>query len=438
MNSSASITLDQEDLHTITTVAASKEFAADRLWLNGSEIELNGRAKTVLKEIRAIAQDRVDPKTGEVLVRKDDWSAYKVHISSVNTFPTGAGLASSAAGLACLVSSLAKLYNVKEVFPGQLTAIARQGSGSASRSLFGGFVRWQKGERADAHDSIAVQIADENYWPEMRAVILVVSDKEKDTSSTSGMETSRLTSPLLKFRAEHVVQPRLDEIEAAYLKRDFQTFGKITMQDSNQFHATCLDTYPPIFYMNDTSKTIIRLVHVINSYYGDVRAAYTFDAGPNAVIYCLEKDSAMIAAAMAKYFPAPGAIADYCNNGKELSRIIADSSLLPKELVEKLDETGRIPTAGDVKYMFLTKSGPGPIPQPLSESLLSPATGLPVPPSSKHKRMNIGPSKASSALSAKLDSKFYQFVWRDLSKLALVTVAALGAVAVARHIKKSM
>ena len=72
------------------------------------------------------------------------------------------GLASSAAGLACFVSTLAKLYNAKEEYPGQLTAIARQGSGSASRSMFGGFVRWEKGTKADATDSIAVQIADEN------------------------------------------------------------------------------------------------------------------------------------------------------------------------------------------------------------------------------------------------------------------------------------
>lgn len=53
-----------------------------------------------------------------------------------------------------------------------------------------------------------------------------------------------------------VVEPRLAEIEKAYLEKDFSTFGKITMQDSNQFHATCLDTYPPIFYMNDVSRWV--------------------------------------------------------------------------------------------------------------------------------------------------------------------------------------
>jgi diphosphomevalonate decarboxylase len=155
--------------------------------------------------------------------------------------------------------------------------------------MYGGFVKWQKGEAADGSDSIAIQVADENHWPEMRAVICVVSDKEKDTSSTSGMETSRLTSPLLQHRAANVVQPRLDEIERAYLAKDFETFGRLTMMDSNQFHAVCLDTYPPIFYLNDVSKIIIRLCSIINEFYGSIKAAYTFDAGPNAVIYCLEE-----------------------------------------------------------------------------------------------------------------------------------------------------
>lgn len=123
----------------------------------------------------------------------------------------------------------------------------------------------------------------------MRAIILVVSDKEKDTASTYGMETSKKTSALLAHRASEVVQPRLEAIEKAFLDRDFETFGRITMQDSNQFHAICLDTYPPIFYMNDTSKMIIRLCSIINEHFGCVKAAYTFDAGPNAVIYCLDK-----------------------------------------------------------------------------------------------------------------------------------------------------
>ncbi len=394
MNSSVSVTLDQSDLHTITTAAASKTFTDDRMWLNGKEIELNNRAKTVIREIRAIAQSRIDQDTGKIIVSKDEWPQYKLHIATFNTFPTGAGLASSAAGLACLVTVLGKLYNVKETFSGQLTAIARQGSGSASRSLFGGFVRWQKGVRADAQDSIAIQIADENYWPEIRAVILVVSDKEKDTSSTSGMTTSKETSPLLGFRASNVVEPRLKEIEKAYKDRDFQKFGEITMRDSNQFHATCLDTYPPIFYMTDISKAIIRLVHVLNNFYGKIIAAYTFDAGPNAVIYCLETHAPIVQAVMAKYFPAPGATKDYCNDPTFFENSLS-SNILSSELIAALDRTGRKPIPNDVKYMFYTKAGPGPIKQDDSESLLNPTTGLPVPPSKRHKQLSISSSKKS-------------------------------------------
>lgn len=395
LNSSASLTLDQNDLHTLTTIAASKDFPEDVLWLNSVETKINGRGLAVLREIRSIAGDKIDEKTGEVIVKREDWSQYRVRISTVNTFPTGAGLASSAAGLACLVATLAKLFAVVEKYPGQLTAIARQGSGSASRSMFGGFVRWQKGERADATDSIAVQIADEKHWPEMRAIILVVSDKEKDTASTYGMETSKKTSALLAHRASEVVQPRLEAIEKAFLDRDFETFGRITMQDSNQFHAICLDTYPPIFYMNDTSKLIIRLCSIINEHFGCVKAAYTFDAGPNAVIYCLDKDASLIFAVMTKYFPAPGALRDYCNNVPEYAAAVAKQAFLPEQLLASLNKTGRTPVAGDVKYMFHTRSGPGPIRQPQSEALLSPQTGLPVPAGPRHQQMKVTGAEAT-------------------------------------------
>jgi diphosphomevalonate decarboxylase len=223
----------------------------------------------------------------------------------------------------------------------------------------------------------------------MRAIILVVSDKEKDTSSTYGMETSKKTSALLAHRAQEVVQPRLEAIEKAYLERDFETFGRITMQDSNQFLAICLDTYPPIFYMNDTSKMIIRLCSIINEHYGCVKAAYTFDAGPNAVIYCLDKDASMIFSVMTKYFPAPGALRDYCNNVAEYAEAISKHAFLPSQLLQSLAKTGRTPTAGDVKYMFYTRSGPGPVEQPQSEALLNPASGLPVPAGPKHAQMKV-------------------------------------------------
>lgn len=68
-------------------------------------------------------------------------------------------------------------------------------------------------------------------------------------------------------------------VESAYLAKDFNSFAELTMRDSNQFHATCLDTYPPIFYMNDVSRAVANAVHIINQGYGKIVAAYTYDAG---------------------------------------------------------------------------------------------------------------------------------------------------------------
>jgi diphosphomevalonate decarboxylase len=375
INSSVSVTLDQDDLRAVTTAATSWGFDKDRLWLNGVE-DLHAaeskRFRACIDGVKALATDRVG-EDGTILIKKVDWKDLKIHISSYNTFPTAAGLASSAAGYAALVASVAKLMNAKEEYEGQLSTIARQGSGSACRSLYGGFVAWRMGgTKSDWSDSLAQQVADENHWPELRALILVVSDAKKDTSSTAGMSTSVATSELLKYRAASVVDQRMEAIEKAYLEKDFATFGQITMADSNQFHATCLDTYPPIFYMNDISRSAIRLVHVYNTWAGVVRAAYTFDAGPNAVIYTLEAFCVELGALMLHFYPEYGD--KYVNNTEYFAQI--KDHHLDAGLLEAAEKTGRTPTIGDVKMIYFTRAGPGPQTLPMSEANLDPMTGL--------------------------------------------------------------
>ena len=151
------------------------------------------------------------------------------------------------------------------------------------------------GSKPDGSDSLAVQIAPASHWPEMRALILVVSADKKDVSSTSGMQITVDTSQLLLRRAETVVPVHMEGMKKAILQKDFESFGKIAMMDSNSFHATCLDTYPPIFYINDVSRAAIRLVEEINGRAGKIIAAYTFDAGPNAVIYFEEGNMGVVA-----------------------------------------------------------------------------------------------------------------------------------------------
>ncbi|NXY91529.1 MVD1 decarboxylase, partial [Alcedo cyanopectus] len=285
INSSLSVTLHQDQLKTTTTAAASRHFTEDRLWLNGEEADAgHPRLQSCLREVRRLARKRRGGTGGGTSEDSAPLNlSYKIHLATRNDFPTAAGLASSAAGYACLVSALARLYGAE----GELSGVARRGSGSACRSMMGGFVRWHRGERPDGRDSLAHQVAPETHWPELRVLVLVVSGEKKQVGSTAGMQTSVDTSPLLKHRAEVVVPERLERMMRHIRERDFEGFGQLTMQDSNQFHATCLDTFPPIFYLNDTSRHIIALVHRFNAHHGCTKVAYTFDAGPNAVIFAL-------------------------------------------------------------------------------------------------------------------------------------------------------
>lgn len=208
---------------------------------------------------------------------------------SENNFPTAAGLASSAAGFAALVKAIALLYELPDS-PSDLSLVARQGSGSACRSLFGGYVAWRMGEKEDGSDSKADLVAPAEHWPEMRALILVASAAKKGVSSTSGMQQTVATSGLFQQRVSTIVPANMTAMEDAVKNKDFAKFAEVTMRDSNSFHATCADTYPPIFYMNDVSRAAIRAVEHINTKAGKTVAAYTFDAGPNCVIYFLEED----------------------------------------------------------------------------------------------------------------------------------------------------
>jgi len=301
-NASLSVTLDQDHLRSKTTSRADTSFEKDRLWLNGNEEEIKegGRTATCIAEMKALRRkielsDPGEPKIADL----------HVHISSYNNFPTAAGLASSASGFAALVSSLAALYKLPST-PGELSLIARQGSGSACRSLFGGFVAWNVGSRSDGSDSMAEEIAPRSHWPEMHAIICIVSDDKKGTSSTAGMQRTVETSELLKHRIQHVVPARMEAIIEAIKHRDFNAFAQVTMQDSNQFHAVALDTDPPIFYMNDVSRAIVAIIVELNRASvarGDGRvAAYTYDAGPNAVIYTLETNTRMVFNLLARFF----------------------------------------------------------------------------------------------------------------------------------------
>ncbi|XP_055992420.1 diphosphomevalonate decarboxylase [Sorex fumeus] len=343
INSSLSVTLHQDQLKTTTTAAISKAFTEDRIWLNGREEDVTQpRLQACLREIRRLAKKQKSAGGEDPLT-----PSYKVHVASVNNFPTAAGLASSAAGYACLAYALARVYGVDD----DLSEVARRGSGSACRSLYGGFVEWQMGQQADGKDSVARQVAPESHWPELRVLILVVSAEKKQTGSTVGMQTSVDTSALLRFRAEKVVPARMAEMVRCVKERDFPAFGQLTMKDSNQFHATCLDTFPPISYLNDTSRRVMQLVHRFNSHHGQTKVAYSFDAGPNAVIFTLDHTVPEFLAAVKHSFP-PEANGDPFLKGLPVTPAPLSDALKAALAME--------PSPGAIKYVIATQAGPGP------------------------------------------------------------------------------
>ncbi|XP_050281580.1 diphosphomevalonate decarboxylase 2-like [Quercus robur] len=384
VNDSISVTLDPAHLCTTTTVAVSPSFDQDRMWLNGKEISLaGGRFQSCLKEIRSRACDVEDEEKG-IKIAKKDWENLHLHIASYNNFPTAAGLASSAAGFACLVFALAKLMNAKED-QSQLSAIARQGSGSACRSLYGGFVKWIMGKDGDGRDSLAVQLADEKHWDDLVIIIAVVSSRQKETSSTSGMRETVETSLLLKHRAKEIVPKRIVQMEEAIKNRDFASFAQLTCTDSNQFHAVCLDTSPPIFYMNDTSHRIISVVEKWNRSEGVPQVAYTFDAGPNAVMIARDRKAASLLLRRLLFHFPPNADTDLNSYIIGDKSILQDAGIQGKEDVDALpppsETKDNIPShkfGGDVSYFICTRPGRGPVLlSDKSQALLNPETGLP-------------------------------------------------------------
>lgn len=272
-NDSISMTLDSPELNTETTITADPQLDEDEFYLDGHpEITINKRIKKSIETAREFASKIPDNR---------ELVTWKLRIMSKNSVPTASGLASSASGIAALSYALIKLYSLDSFFYlSQLSCIARLGSGSACRSLFGGLVHW--------HGDFVEEVG---HWEELNGFVVVFNKERKKISSTTGMQATVKTSSLFQKRIDSVVPERIIQMLEAIKQQDFQVFAEIAMKDSNSFHACCLDTFPPILYLTPESMEIISAVHEYNNKLGRTAVGYTFDAGPNAVIFGLGTDT---------------------------------------------------------------------------------------------------------------------------------------------------
>jgi diphosphomevalonate decarboxylase len=208
-------------------------------------------------------------------------------VSSENNFPTGAGIASSAAAFAALAVSATKAAGL-DWSEAQLSRLARHGSGSACRSIPSGFVEWMMGSGDD--DSVAVSIAGPDHWA-LADCVAVVSTGHKAIGSTEGHALAS-TSPLQMARVADVPR-RLEICRTAILSRDFDAFGEIIEHDSNIMHAVMMTSNPALFYWQPTTLTVMRTVREWRA--AGMAVAYTIDAGPNVHVLCPQEQAASVA-----------------------------------------------------------------------------------------------------------------------------------------------
>jgi len=268
-NSSISMTLDK--FYTITTVEFSEKQKEDELFIN-NEKQLGEELEGIKKPLDEI--------------RKKAKISLKAKIFSENNFPTAAGLASSASGFAALALAASTAAGLK-LNEKELSILARLGSGSASRSILGGFVEWQKGEKADGSDSYAVQIANEKHWLEFKMLVTIVSAKEKKIKSRAGMSQTVKTCPYYKAWLE-TINEDLNNVRKGIKEKNFSLVGSTAEFNALKMHATMITTKPSIIYWQPLTMQIIHLINELRD--SGLECYFTIDAGPNVKVMCLEKD----------------------------------------------------------------------------------------------------------------------------------------------------
>ncbi|MEZ4754254.1 MAG: diphosphomevalonate decarboxylase [Bdellovibrionota bacterium] len=219
------------------------------------------------------------------LVREIAGSDHKIKMQTENNFPTGAGLASSASGFAALTLALNQIFELKLGIK-DLSILARRGSGSATRSILGGFNSWEKGQAEDGSDSHILSIADGSYWPEFRIVVCITDSMRKKVNSRAGMSQTVKTSRIYNQLWIHQAEADAKLIKQSILDKEIEKLGILAEKNAQLMHATMLETTPPIIYWNETSFEIVSAL--IQAREQGLQAYYTMDAGPQVKIICLE------------------------------------------------------------------------------------------------------------------------------------------------------
>ena len=271
---SLSLTLDV--LKTVTEVELI-DGPSDTLVLDGEP--QSGRALSRVTRFADLVRARVGRDT-------------RLAIRSTNAFPTAAGLASSASAFAALAVGVAEALGL-EATPAELSVLARQGSGSAARSIFGGFVRMHAGQDADGRDSFAEPINDISLT--LHAVIAVAAAGPKTIGSTEGMELTRNTSPFYDAWIAQVDRD-LGACQDALRGRDLDRLATIVEGNCLAMHANAMAARPGIIYFRAATLWAIEQVRALRK--AGTPVFFTIDAGPHVVAFTPPEHEATVKAAL--------------------------------------------------------------------------------------------------------------------------------------------
>ena len=272
---SVSVTLDA--LVTETSVTFAPGAGADTLVLDGRDATLDEtrRVTVVLDRIRSIAG-----------------CTRPARVESVNRFPTASGLASSASGFAALVAAANRALRL-DLSDTKLSALARRGSASAARSVFGGFVELPAGLPGD--DSLAAHAFAGSDWWDVAMVIATVTNVRKTISSRAGMNATTRTSPY--YPAWLATAPRWAfEVREGVRARDLERVGRAVESSTFAFHACALAAEPSVRYATGSTLTLLAAVNELRA--SGTGAWATMDAGPHVKVLCAADDSEKVVAAL--------------------------------------------------------------------------------------------------------------------------------------------
>lgn len=277
MNSSLSLTLD--GLYTDTFVEISDTFTEDQFYLN---------------DVLQSPEETAKISRFLDLFRNKSGITHFIQVKSVNHVPTAAGLASSASAFAALAGALNRATGLNMDLE-TLSTYARRGSGSATRSLFGGFVEWQKGTSSE--DSMAVPVDDASW--DIGMVIIAVNKSAKKISSRVGMKQTVETSPFYPAWVASAEEDLL-AIKKAIKERNFEKVGQITEHSAMKMHGSMLGAETPIIYFEPDS---IKAIHVVRALREQGILCYvTMDAGPNVKVLCRLSEAGKIKEMLREYF----------------------------------------------------------------------------------------------------------------------------------------